>query len=152
MEESPDQHVAELAERQHGLFTLAQAESVGLTRAQRDRRIRSGRWAVLYERVYRIAGVPPSWRGTVLASCWVAHGLAVASYRSAAQLWALPGGRTDVVEITCHRWRRAKADGLVAHETLLLTAEDIRKVDGIPVASIEQTLLGLAAVRAPTLE
>ena len=38
------------------------------------------------------------------------------------------------------------------HETLLLTADDIRTVDGIPTASIEQTLLGLAAVRAPTLE
>jgi very-short-patch-repair endonuclease len=76
----------------------------------------------------------------------------VASHRSAAELWSLPGGGTDLVEITCHRWKRGKAEGLVVHETLLLTIEDIETVDGIPTASIEQTLLGLAAVRAPTLE
>ncbi len=37
------------------------------------------------------------------------------------------------------------------HETLLLTPDDIETVDGIPTASIEQTLLGLAAVVDPPI-
>jgi very-short-patch-repair endonuclease len=151
VEDSLDRRVAALAGRQHGVFTLAHADALGFTRAQRDRRIRSGRWAVPYERVYRIAGAPLSWEGRLLASCWVAHGLAVASHRSAARLRDLPGGRTDLVEITCKRWKRAKADGLIVHETKLLDVADIDIVDGIPCASVEQTLLGLAAVVADTV-
>jgi very-short-patch-repair endonuclease len=152
MDETHDHHIAVIASRQHGLFTLAQAEAAGLTPHQRKSRLLTGRWTAPFRGVYRIAGVPESWRATVLAACWAAHGLAVASHRSAAVLWDLPGGRRDQVEITCHRWKRGKARGLVVHETLLLTSEDIRTVDGIPTASIEQTLLGLAAVCAPILE
>ena len=48
---------------------------------------------------------------------------AVASHRSAAALWELPGARRDIVEITCPRWRRAQHDGLVVHESLALDAE-----------------------------
>jgi hypothetical protein len=146
MESSLDRAIAVIAEAQHGIFSLRQLDEVGFTRAQRDARLRAGRWGSPYERVYRIAGAPLSWRGHLLGSCWVAHGLAVASHRSAAELWNLPGGRTDLVEITCRRWKRAKADGLVVHETDLLDDCDLRSVDGIPTASVEQTLLGLAAV------
>ena len=146
-----DRRIAALAERQHGVFTLAHADAVGFTRAQRDRRIRSGRWVVAFERVYRIGGVPLSWEGRLLASCWVAHGLAVASHRSAARLRDLPGGRDDLVEITCKRWRRAKANGLLVHETKLLDDADIDCVHGIPTTSVEQTLLGLAAVVPDTV-
>jgi hypothetical protein len=150
MRKSLDHKIAEIAEGQHGHFTLAQADSVGFTPDQREHRARDGRWHVPYDRVYRIAGLPATWRGSVLAACWGAQCLAVASHRTAAELWGLPGGTTDLVEITCHRWKRARVPGLVVHETLLLTDEDIDVVDGIPTASIEQTLLGLAAVLRPS--
>jgi hypothetical protein len=152
MEKTRDFRIAEFAERHHGVFTLAHADEVGFTRDQREFRCRSGRWIVHYERVYRIAGVPETWRGRVLAACWAAHGLAVASHRSAAELWCLPGGSTELVEITSKRWRRAKRNGLVVHETKLLDDDDITTLDGIPTASIEQTLLGLAAVSPMTVE
>src|SRR4051812_42071886 len=150
MESSLDQRIAVIAEAQHGVFSLRQLDDLGFTPAQRDARLRAGRWASPYERVYRIAGAPLSWRGNLLASCWAAHGLAVASHRAAAALWGLPGGRTDFLEITCRRWKRAKADGLVVHESKLLDDRDIRSVDAIPTASVEQTLLGLGAVVLPS--
>jgi hypothetical protein len=76
----------------------------------------------------------------------------VASHRSAAELWDLPGRRTDVIEISCRRARRTKAGGLVVHETKSLSVDDdIETIDGIPTASIEQTLLGLAAVVPDTV-
>jgi len=75
----------------------------------------------------------------------------MASHRSAAKLRDLPGGG-EIIEITCHRWKRAKIDGMIVHETGLLSEDDICVVEGIPTASIEQTLLGLAAVLPSSVE
>jgi very-short-patch-repair endonuclease len=143
---SLDRCIAAIAARQHGVFTLGQADEIGLGEEQRLFRIRTGRWDLRYPGVYLMAGVPESWRSRLLAACWGAPDVACASHRSAAELWDLPGHRTDVVEISCRRKHRTKARGLVVHETKLLDPADIQFVDGIPCASVEQTLLGLAAV------
>src|SRR3954452_196739 len=108
MTESKDHAIAALAQTQYGVFTSVQAEATGLTRDQRDRRLRGGRWISLHPGIYRIAGAPESWRGQLLADCWSVRGLAVASHRAAAELWTLPGGRDDIIEITCDRWRRTR--------------------------------------------
>ena len=55
------------------------------------------------------------------------------------------------LEVTCHRYKRARADDLIVHETKLLVPADIEVVDGIPTTRIEQTLLGLAAVAGATV-
>jgi very-short-patch-repair endonuclease len=146
MEGSMDCRIAEIARRQYGVFTLDQSDEIGFTPDQREFRARAGRWEVRFDRVYSMAGVPRSWHGDLLAACFGAQGLVVASHRSAGKLWDLPGGSSELIEITCHRWKRAKIQGLVVHETLLLADDDICLVEGIPTASIEQTLLGLAAV------
>jgi very-short-patch-repair endonuclease len=146
MVDTPDRAVATRAARHHGIFTITDAIAAGFTRDKRDKRLRAGRWEIVHPGVYRIAGVPEPWRGKVLADCLGARGLAIASHRSAAELWELPGARTDMVEITCERWRRSRRPDLVVHETTSLTNDDVAAVDGIPVATVEQTLLGLAAV------
>src|ERR1700748_2755513 len=121
---SDDAAIARIAEQQHGVFTSEQADACGFTRDQRDKRVRAGRWSLLHPGVYRIAGVPPSWHGQLLADCWSGRGLAWASHRSAARLWALAGGSEAVLEITCRRWRRTRRPGLVVHETLSLRDQD----------------------------
>ena len=50
---------------------------------------------------------------------------AVASHRSAAALWDLPGKRRDIAEITCPRWRRAQHSGLDVHETRAVSLRDV---------------------------
>jgi very-short-patch-repair endonuclease len=145
-----DHDIAKIAARQYGVFTLAQCDLVGFTEDQREFRVRAGRWRVRFDRVYQLAGVPPSWRGDLMAACWSAHGIAVVSHRAAAKLRDLPGG-LELVEITCKRWKRAKANGLVVHETKRLDPADIDCVDGIPTTSVEQTLLGLAATVPDTV-
>lgn len=70
----------------------------------------------------------------------------MASYRAAAALWGLSGGR-EVVEITCPRWRRTQKDGeLVVHESRLLTADDVAVRDAIPCTTVERTIFDLAGV------
>jgi very-short-patch-repair endonuclease len=148
-----DHVIAGLAEKQYGVFTAEQAASVGFTRDQRDKRVRAGRWSLEHPGVYRIAGAPVSWRGQILADCWSVRGVAVASHRAAAALWELPGGREGHVEITCNRWQRSRRPNLIVHETLSLRTDDLATIDGIPVTTVEQTLLGLAAVVSkPVLE
>ncbi len=151
MEQAKDAALAAIAAKQHGVFTIAQAEKVGLKDHHREFRLRAGRWETPHSTVYRIAGCPESWRGKVLAACWATTGLAAASHRCAAALWDLPGGRQDLVEITCRRWKRAFVPGLVVHETKLLSSGDLTQLDRIPVTNVEQTLLGLAAVTSPRL-
>ncbi|MGH9024763.1 MAG: type IV toxin-antitoxin system AbiEi family antitoxin [Acidimicrobiia bacterium] len=120
-----------------------------MTPRQIKNRIETGQWLGLHDFVYRVAGAPLTWKGALLAACWAGGFRAVASHRSAAALHGLAGGRLDIAEITCPRWRRARHDGLVVHETKALEACDIRLVDGIPVTSPERTLFDLGAVCGP---
>ena len=141
--------VAEIAQRQHGLITLDQLTQLGVTRKQRQWRVHVGRWELPYSGIYRIAGLPRSWKSDLLAACLA--GDAVASHRSAAALWTLPGASRDHVEIITERWERAQHAGLVVHESLLL--EDIDKdiVDGIPTTTIDRTIFDLCSIPSDVL-
>ena len=127
-----DRMIAAIAAEQHGVFTLDQAKACGLTRNEIARRIAAGRWIHHYERAYSIAGAPLSWRGRLLAACCAGGTRAVASHRSAAALWGLAGGRRDILEITCPRWRRARHGGLIVHEATMLPTCDLTTIDSIP--------------------
>jgi hypothetical protein len=139
-----DKAVAEIAQDQHGLITLEQLDHLGVTRKQRQWRVHIRRWELPYPGIYRIAGVPESWKTDLLAACLA--GEAVASHRSAAALWDLPGARRDRVEIITKRWERAQQAGLVVHESLLLDDVDKVVVDGIPTTSIERTIFDLCSI------
>ena len=149
MDQSLDLVLARHAESHHGVFDARLTEHIGFTKDLRDHRVRKGRWVCLYDGVYRMAGAPLTWRGAVLAACLAAGRHAAASHRSAAGLWVVDGGDERIQEIQCPRWRRANEPGLVVHETKALDARDVTVVDGIPVTTIERTLLDLGAVRHP---
>jgi hypothetical protein len=136
--------IADVARQQHALVTLAQLDDLGITRRQRQWRLATGRWESPYTGVYRIGGLPHSWRSDLLAACLA--GPAVASHRSAAALWDLPGARNDLVEIITKRWERAQHAGLVVHESLLLEPTDETVRDGIPTTTIERTIFDLCSL------
>jgi hypothetical protein len=138
--------LAEITQQQHGLVTLEQLDQLGVTRKQRQWRVRIGRWELPYPGIYRIAGLPRSWKGDLLAACLA--GDAVASHGSAAALWELPGARRDRIEIITDRWERAQHVGLVVHESLLLEDDDKHVVDGIPTTAIERTIFDLCSFRS----
>ena len=114
--------IADIARRQHALVTLAQLDDLGVTRRQRQWRLATGRWESPYTGVYRIGGLPHSWRSDLLAACLA--GPAVASHRSAAALWDLPGARaTIIVEIiTAALGAGSSMRGLVVHEIAVARA------------------------------
>jgi hypothetical protein len=141
--------VIELAERQHGVFALRQLLDAGFTYEQARRSVVQDRWRRRYEGVFMLAGVPTSWKAEVLAACFAGGRHTYASHRSAAALFEFPGGATELVEITCPRWRRAKEEGFVVHESKALDCDDCTVVDNIPLTSPELTLLMLGAVCSP---
>jgi hypothetical protein len=150
MTRAKDRALAEFAAANHSVFSTTHAISMGFTKGERAHRIESGQWVALFDHVFRLAGVPRSWKGDLLAACWAGGFRAVASHRSAAALWDLAGARRNIVEITCPRWRRAQHDGLVVHETKRLDPADLTVVGCIPVTRPELTLLHLAAVCHPS--
>ena len=101
-----DRAIADIANGSTALVTLAQLDDLGVTRRQRQWRLATGRWESPYTGVYRIGGLPHSWRSDLLAACLA--GPAVASHRSAAALWDLPGLRRDHVERSRAAWRSAR--------------------------------------------
>ena len=147
---SLDHQIASLAALRHGVFSMSDLIERNVSADQRRRRLETGRWIEVYDGVYRIAGVPPSWMSDLVAACRAGGTRAIASHRSAAALWELPGARRDILEITCPRWRRAQEQGLIVHEATVLSADDIDERDDIPVSSIERTLFNLAGVVWPT--
>jgi hypothetical protein len=64
------------------------------------------------------------------------------SHASAAQLWGIRGTRRphEVVRVSGHR----KPHGVWLHQTRSLPAEDVTVKAGIPVTSIERTIMNLA--------
>jgi hypothetical protein len=139
--------ITELAEGQHGVFHRRQLDELGFSKQLREKRVSAGRWVELWEGVYRIAGTPLTWRGNLLAAVFAGGPHAVGSHRSATSAFDVDGGDRTIQEILCRRWRRSHAVGLVVHESKALDARDVTVVDGIPVTTIERTLLDLGAVR-----
>ena len=136
-----DVQVARIAARNHGVFAMHHLHELGATRDERLWRVATGRWESLYDGAFRVAGAPVTWRGRLLAACWAGGDRSVASHRSAAALWGLPNGREDLVEITCHRGRRARHAGVLVHESMRLEPADMTVVDGVPCTSIERTIV-----------
>ena len=146
MDDRFDLCVSQLAEQHHGVLSASHLSALGVPDHVRRHRLTSGRWELVYDRVYRIVGTPLEWRGHVVAACWAGGTRALASFRTAAELREFPGRSNKSVEITCPRWRRARHEGLVVHESLALDAEDHDVVDGIPTTSVTRTLFDLASV------
>ena len=144
-----DQEVAALAAIHHGVFSTAVLDELRASKHERQWRVDTGRWTRVYDGVFRIAGAPITWRGEVLAACWAGGTRAVASHRTAAALWDLPGGDSTTIEVSCPRWRRARHAGLVVHESTRLDQIDIAEVDGIPCTAIERTIFDMCGLGGP---
>lgn len=140
-----DRTLSRIASLHHGVFSLSDAREAGLSESAILRRQRS-MWIPLHEGVYRFPGAVPTWRGDVLAACLAATPPVAASHRSGAALYDLPGGRSDLVEITCRRWLRTQKPGLIVHESRRFDERDITEVDGIPVVTAERLVLDLAGI------
>jgi very-short-patch-repair endonuclease len=134
-----------IAAEADGVFTLDHARLCGLSEREIDYRAQYV-WIRLHAGVFRMPGAPETWKGNLRAACFAGEPNAVVSHRSAAKLYGLPGGRGDLIEMTCPRWRRTQTDGLVVHESTFVHPSDVQLVDDLPVMRPERVVFELAAI------
>jgi very-short-patch-repair endonuclease len=140
----------ELAEKQHGVFTGAQATGLGFTREAIRHRLRAGRWEQAGVNVYRVTGSPPTWEQRLLGLVLTAGPAAAASHGSAAALFGIPGfSRQGRVEITTPRPRRHRSQDQIVHRWRPFPAHHLTVVDGIVTTRVGRTLCDLAGVLHP---
>src|SRR3546814_16401248 len=95
----PDDAVAALARKQHGVWSRGQATKAGMTRSMIATRVRAGDWVRIDTAVFGHIAAPPTWERSVLAAV-LAVRVAVASHRTAAVLHGLEGFRRGRPEIS----------------------------------------------------
>jgi hypothetical protein len=134
--------IRELAERQHGVVARRQLIALGLDEGLIQNRMERGRLLALHRGVFALGhrhiGLHGEWMAAVLAC----GPRAVLSYGSAAHLWGIRGshGPIEVTRVSGHR----RPHGVRLHQTRSLPSEDVAMEGGIPVTSLERTLLDLA--------
>lgn len=131
-----------LAASQQNVVSLNQCRMLGLTERQIESAIGTGTMIRVRPTVYRWCGAKPSWRMMSMAAVLAAGERAVLSHRSAGAVWGLVSEHeVSVLEITDSKQRRLC--GVTAHRHALYTDEQTKRW-GIPVTTIERTLLDLA--------
>lgn len=137
--------VAEVAARQDGLVTSAQAMASGTSRASFRRELQFGRLVRVRHRVYRVAGQAVSPLHEVRAVALAAPSV-VASHQTAAALWRLMSAPTPL-HFTISPPGRAKLARVTLHRSPV--DDDRTAVDGIPCTSPARTIVDLATVLSP---
>ena len=154
-----------VAAEQWGLFTTAQAERVGVSSQQLARLAGQGVIERVRHGVYRVAGAPPAVVDHV-RTAWLAlrpadtatqrlageraggsgagtGEMEVVSHRTAAALYGLGDLDSDRAEFTVPS-RRQSRDPDVRFHLATLGAREWTVVDGLPVTTVERTLVDLA--------
>lgn len=153
----PDQHVAEIASRQHGVISVAQLRRAGLSDDSIHRRLLAGRLHRLHRGVYAVghAALAPQsrWLAAVLA---IGRGPrddddlvldrwgAAVSHRRAMCLWGLLPERPGPCDVIVHgNGGRARRAGIRVHRSLSLRTADVTLRHGIPVTTPARTIADL---------
>ncbi|HZR14158.1 MAG TPA: type IV toxin-antitoxin system AbiEi family antitoxin domain-containing protein [Acidimicrobiia bacterium] len=132
------------AGRQHGLFTTAEADERGVSRAVLERWCDSGACRRVRHGVYAVVGAPATWEQSVVSAILAAGPGAVASHTTAAVVWGLPNLERETTEISTDRRRRARLPGIRAHRTVAFLSEEHTVRNGIPVTTVARTLVDLS--------
>jgi len=135
--------IGELARKQHGLVTLGQLQSAGLSPSGVRKRVARGRLHRLHRGVYAVGHSILSGPGRVLAAVLAYGPGAVASHRTAAGLLGLIADGRATIDVSLPRAARSRP-GVAAHATATLLADDLTRRHGIPCTGVARTLLDLA--------
>jgi hypothetical protein len=141
-----DLAIARLAERQHGVVSLAQLIEIGLNMAAVHKRVETGRLHRLHRGVYtvghRLLSVDGRRMGAVLA-CGIGAAL---SYRTAGDALELRPSSSPIIDVTSPTRAGRRHRGIRVHSGATLTPRDVTAVNAIPVTTVPRTLLDLAEV------
>jgi hypothetical protein len=139
---TPDQRIARVAERQHGVFTFSQALACGFTTHVIEYRLATKRWVRIHKGVYRFAGTVRTFEQATMARVLGSGPGAVAFRRTAAALFEIEGAERRIVEVAVGCERKPQ----LAHRCSTLRPSDLTLIDVIPVTTPPRTIIDLASV------
>lgn len=134
-----------LCASQDGLAARWQARD-HLTIKQLKDRLGAGRLEIVRRGVYRSAGTPATARNELRAALLAAGPDALASHRSAAELWGLPGVVAEEPELLVPWPQWPRLPGVRCHQSRRIPADHRLEREGVPVTSPARTLVDLAGV------
>jgi very-short-patch-repair endonuclease len=142
-----DVAVAEIAGRQYGALSRAQALGTGMSRRTLQRRVADGVYiATRLREIYRVAGYARTWHQRLwMAQLWGGDDDAL-SHATAAALYTLDDFEPGRMELILPRGAKHRAPGIIVHQARLAPG-DVRVIDDLRVTSPERTLLDIAATR-----
>ncbi len=139
----------DLAARQHGAFSTAQAVDAGMTisglrawaRVGGIRQVRPGVWVP--------AGVPPSERLDAMAAVLRQGDGATLALSSAGWVWDVPGHDLAPISLLRARPDRRRRHQRRAHTSTALHGDDVTTRGGLPVTTPTRTIFDLAGRQHP---
>lgn len=134
----------DLAARQHGVFSRAQARRAGMSARAIAGRVSRGEWIQVHPGVYRPRAIPASWRSDLAAALIWAGREGLVTHQAAGRLWRLDGLEDGAVEISVRIGR--DLPGVIVHRLRPGDRPTRRLVEGFPLTSPERTLLDIAGV------
>lgn len=140
-----DAAIAELASRQHGAFSAAQAASVGMSRRQAQHRLATGRWVVVLRGVHAIAGSPSTWHQRAVAPLLLRPDAVLAGL-AAGHALGLVRAPLDHPVLIVPPGSSARALGASRAHRSALADDDVTLVDGLRTTAPARTLVDLATV------
>jgi very-short-patch-repair endonuclease len=139
--------LVELAARQYGVFTAAQATACGLPPSTLHHQVRTGLLVKLHPGVYAFAGSAASWERSQMAAVLAGGAEAAVSHRAAARVWGILDN--EELEITVPRRHSPRLLGVSVHRSGDLAAHHISRWKGFPVTKPARTIVDLGAVLPP---
>jgi very-short-patch-repair endonuclease len=110
------------------------------------RRVDAGSLTPVSRDVLAVSGAPRTAQQRVMAAVLESGDGALASHRTAAALWQLPGFDFQQLEVTMGGRRSSRVRHLAfRHRPVLLLSQHQTSVDGIPCTSLARTIFDLAA-------
>ena len=141
-----DVEIGRLAERQHGVVSLAQLESFGLTASAVRERVAAGRLGRIHRGVYAVGHGRLTMHGRWMAAVLAYGPRALLSHRSAAGLHGIRPDNRPKTEVTVSSPSARSRPGIEVHASGTLQPADLAVVEAIPCTSLARTLLDLAEV------
>jgi very-short-patch-repair endonuclease len=134
-----------LATAQHGVVARRQLLELGLSAQAVQHRLDRGRLHRIERGVYSVGRRELSRRGRWMAAVLGCGPKAVLSHGSAAALWGIGKERRGSIEVSVPASSLRRRPGTRVHRRPNLSSSEITTRDGIPVTSLVQTMIDIAA-------
>ena len=136
-----------LAAEQAGAISRAQMRAYGASQSTITRRVADGRLRLVLPATYVVAGAPDTTAQRRWITLLAIGPAAVLSFETAARIHrvsTVAANGPTVVTVPHSGWQRL--DGIVVHQLSDLRPGHVERIDGMPVTTLDRTVVDLAAV------